>query len=185
MFVYNFKINGKKLFKIFFVVAILIAIGLFAYSTYKIFTNIKKESETFRVEDGIPTEEYPEIESSNYTNILKQVHDNIDDYIGQKISFVGYVYSVDGLESNRFVLARDMIINSSSQSVVVGFLCEYEDAKMLQDFSWVKIAGTIEKGDYFGEIPIIKIDYLENADVPDEEFVPLPDDTYVPTSVIY
>ncbi len=185
MFIFNFKINGKKWFKIFFVICVLIAIGLFAYSTYKIFTTIKRESETFRVEDSIPTKEYPEIDSSDYSNILREVHDNMDNYIGQKLCFTGYVYRVDGLASNQFVLARNMIINSSSQSLVIGFLSEYEEAKMLENDSWVKVYGTIQKGEFFGEIPILKIDYLEEATVPENEFVPLPDDTYVPTSVIY
>ncbi len=185
MFVFNFKINGKKCFKIFFVIAIIFTVGLFAYSSYKIFSTIKKESETFRVEDSIPTTEYPEIDSKNYSNVLREVHDNIDDYVGQKMSFTGFVYRVKGLESNQFVLARNMIINEASQSVVVGFLSEYEDAKMFKNDTWVKVYGTIEKGDFFGEIPILKIDYLEETTVPEDEFVPIPDDTYVPTSVIY
>ena len=69
-----------------------------------------------------------QISAKNYTNILKTVHENIDSYVGKKINFTGYVYRVLDLQDNQFVLARDMIINSNSQTVVVGFLCECDTA---------------------------------------------------------
>ena len=53
----------------------------------------------------------------------KAVHDNLDNYIGQQISFSGYVYRISDFESNQFVLARNMIISSDFQTLIVGFLC--------------------------------------------------------------
>ena len=44
----------------------------------------------------------------NYTNVLKEVHENLDTYVGQKICYTGYVYRVADLPENQFVLARDM-----------------------------------------------------------------------------
>ena len=61
------------------------------------------------------------ITSSNYTSILQTVHENIDGYVGQKICFTGYVYRVYDIQENQFILARDMIINSKNQTVVVRF----------------------------------------------------------------
>lgn len=61
------------------------------------------------------------IASNQYTNVLKEVHENIDEYIGKEITFVGYVYRINYLADNQFVLARNMIINPASQTVVVGF----------------------------------------------------------------
>ena len=43
-------------------------------------------------------------------------HENIDDYVGKKLCFTGYVYRVLDLQDNQFVLARDMIISSISAS---------------------------------------------------------------------
>ena len=122
------------------------------------------------------------ISASNYTNVLKVVHENIDDYVGKKISFTGYVYRVYDLNDNQFILARNMIIDSKSQSVVVGFLSEYDNAKDLEDGTWVEITGEITKGEYHGEMPIVKITKLEKVSAPSEEFVFPPDDTYIPTS---
>ena len=39
----------------------------------------------------------------NYTNVLKSVHENIDNYVGMKINFTGYVYRVLDLNENQFV----------------------------------------------------------------------------------
>ena len=126
-----------------------------------------------------------EIKASNYTNILKTVHDNLETYIGQKISFAGYVYRVPDINENEFILARDMIINSNLQTLVVGFLCKCDNAKDYGDRVWVEVEGVIEKGDYYGEIPIVKITSIKKVDKPNEEFVYPPDSSFVPTAVLY
>lgn len=138
----------------------------------------------FSVNDSYPTKDIAIIEDKDYTNILKEVHDNLDTYIGQKISFTGYVYRVDDLQNNEFILARDMIINSKNQTIVVGFLCSYNKSADLSDGCWINITGTIEKGNYYGDIPIIKIDSLEKTQKPENPNVYPPDENYVPTSAI-
>ena len=84
-----------------------------------------------------------------------------------------------------FILARNMIINSNNQTLVVGFLCSYDDASSISDNTWVNITGTIEKGSYYGDIPIIKIHELKIVDKPQDDLVYPPDENYVPTSIIY
>mgnify|MGYP003375536892 FL=1 len=122
------------------------------------------------------------ITSSNYTSILQTVHENIDGYVGQKICFTGYVYRVYDIQENQFILARDMIISSDFQSVVVGFLCEYDKAKNFDNNTWVEVTGEITKGDYHGDMPIVKVTQITKVDAPKDEFVYPPDGTYVPTS---
>lgn len=129
----------------------------------------------------LPKNKVSKLTSSNYTNVLKSVHDNVDNYVGVKISFSGYVYRVLDLKENQFVLARDMIISSDYQSVIVGFLCEYDKAKDFSDNSWVEITGEITKGDYHGDMPIVKITDIKNVDKPNDEYVYPPDESYIPT----
>ena len=104
------------------------------------------------------------------------------DYVGKKLTFTGYVYRVYDLTETQFILARNMIINAQSQTVVVGFLCEYDNAQDLENETWVEITGEITKGDYHGDMPIVKITKLNRVDAPSEEFVYPPDDSYIPTS---
>lgn len=178
MFVCNFKLDHKLVFKIGFVLLFIIVLVIAGFSIYKIF-----HSE--RVNDKIPVPNVSNVTSENYTNVLKTVHDNLDEYIGQKIHFTGYVYRVYDFTENQFVLARNMVVSSDKQTLVVGFLCDYKDAKQFSDSSWVEITGKITKGDYHGNIPIIEIEEMKSCDKPQDEFVYPPDDMYIPTSALF
>ena len=176
MFVFNLKLNKKKFYKLIFLVIIifvLILCGIVAIRLYK---------ETFKVRDEITNNEFITPTNETYSTILKNVHDNIDEYVGKKIKFSGFVYRVYDIDQKQFVLARKMIINSELQTVIVGFLCNYDDAISLKDNTWINIEGIIEKGNYHGDMPIIKITSITIIDKPKDELVYPPDDNYIPTS---
>ena len=176
MFIYNVKINGSKIFKFFFTFLTLLLIFILVLVTYKVFYGAKNDSQA-----NSSNREILYIKSQNYTNVLKTVHDNIDDYIGMKINFSGYIYILDNFKDNQFVLARNMIISSDFNYVVVGFLCEYDGIKKFQDYTWVDVTGYITKGDYNGEMPIVKVTKIKAGEKPNEEFVYPPDDNYIST----
>ena len=180
MFVYNLKVNGKSMVKTVFVIISIIITIFFIYSTYKIV------SESFKVKDENNSMDVQVLNTGSYTNVLNSVHNNLNDYIGKKFSFSGYVYRLSDFDSNQFVLARDMIISDNSQTLIVGFLCSSKDAGSFADGDWVELTGEITKGDYHGEIPIIKVSKIRKIDVPNEDvFVYPPDDSYVPTSAVF
>lgn len=180
MFIFNVKLNGNKLFKISFTIFFIIALILLCIAIYKIIFQNKNVT----IGDEMNSMPSAELSASNYTNTLKAVHDNLDTYIGQEINFSGYVYRVYDLQHNQFILARDMIINSNFQTLVVGFLCECNNANELSDNTWVHITGTISKGNYHGDIPILKITKIQKIEKPTDEYVYPPDDSYVPTDTI-
>ena len=180
MFVFNVKVNGSKIFKFFFIGVIVVFIIILGIAMFKVFNGADKNS---RLDSCSPKSDYYEISPQNYTNVLKTVHENIDSYVGKKINFTGYVYRVSDLQENQFVLARDMLINSKSQTVVVGFLSEYDNAKDFENGTWVNISGEIIKGNYHGDMPILKVTEITVVDKPSqEEYVYPPDDSYIPTS---
>ena len=133
----------------------------------------------------MPSNEIANLTDENYANILKAVHEDLDTYIGQKICYTGYVYRVADLKENEFVLARDMKLENSNQTVVVGFLCSIANACDFETYSWVKITGTIEKGYYFGDIPCINISQIEKAEAPQNPIIPSPNENFIETAVIY
>ncbi len=183
----NFKINGKKLLKYLFIVMFIIIIIIFFTGIYNIFfkqtDDLKDEKITLK--DTIKTDEIFEISPQNYTNILKAVNENIDNYIGCKVHFIGYIYRLLDFSPIQFVLARDMIVNQNPlQSLVVGFLCEYKNVSEFKDGEWVDVIGTIQKSDYYGEIAIIEVTNIFKCDEPQNKYVSVPDDTYVPTSFL-
>lgn len=183
MIIYNIKLNKKLILKICLTLMAVICICLTSVSIYNLF--FSKPSSMNLIDDSIPSSQPAEIIASNYTNILKQVHNNLDTYVGQKISFTGYIYKLNNFNEKQFVLARDMDIGNN-QTLIVGFLCECENLKGYAESSWVKIEGEITKG-YYNEdyIPIIKVTKIENTSMPANPNVPMPDDSYVPTALIY
>lgn len=180
MFVYNVKFNGKALVKLLFVIVAIAVTIYFVVSAWKIYNN------SFKVKDEIAEPDVMQLTAENYTNILKSVHDDIDSYVGKKICFTGYVYRVLDFKETEFVLARDMIISSDMQTLVVGFLCDCKNAKDFENESWVEITGEIVQGSYHGDMPIIKVKDIKQIEKPkDDIYVYPPDDTYVPTSAIF
>lgn len=179
MFIYNFKVNGSKIFKYFFTGIVLLIIVILIFVSIKLFTGAKNNR---NISSCMPQDDVSIISTKNYTNVLKAVHENIDNYVGVKIQFTGYVYRVLDLTDTQFILARDMIISSDFQYVIVGFLCEFDKAQDFKDNTWVELVGEITKGNYHGDMPIVKVTEMKTVDKPNEEYVYPPDDTYIPTS---
>ena len=181
MFVYNLKINGSKTFKYIFISIVLVILIIVAAAIIRIFIGASNASQNSPCS---PMNGVSQISAKNYTNILKAVHDNIDNYVGLKIKFTGYVYRVPDLNKNQFILSRNMIISSDYKYVVVGFLSEYDKALDFKDGSWVEVTGEIYKGNYHGDMPILKITEIKNTNCPNEEYVYPPDESYIPTESI-
>ena len=179
MFIYNIKINGSKTFKYFFIGIVLLVMIIVGIVSIKIFQGAGNSSE---ISSCLPQNKVVKLSTANYTNVLKAVHENIDNYVGIEINFTGYIYRVLDLTENQFVLARNMIISSDYQSVIVGFLCDYDGAKDFEDETWVELTGKITKGNYHGDMPIIKVTDIKKVDQPYDEFVYPPDESYIPTN---
>lgn len=179
MFVRNFKVNGKLIFKIVFIILFILIFIMCGIGISRIFTNNEKVTNK---NDTITKSDINTISARNYTNILKTVHENLDTYIGMKIKFTGFVYRLYDFSNDQFVLARQMIISSDMQAVVVGFLCHLNNANQYKDGCWVEVEGTITKGDYHGTIPVIEIQNIKEVNTPSEEYVYPPDKNYIPTS---
>lgn len=179
MFVYNVKINGSKTFKFFFIgitILVILTVGIASFKVFHGANHVKEKSSC------LPQNQITKLSPANYTNVLKAVHENIDDYEGIQINFTGYVYRVLDLNEKQFILARNMIVSSDFQFVVVGFLCEYDMAKDFENDTWVELTGKIEKGSYHGDMPIVKVIEIKRVTKPNDEFVYPPDESYIPTS---
>ncbi len=109
--------------------------------------------------------------NQNYSTMLEAVHNDIDAYVGQRIKYSGFVYRVYDLNKDQFVLGRHMIISSDFQTVVVGFLCHYNNAINFSDNTWVEIEGTITKGEYHGDMPILEVTSIKQIEKPNDEYV--------------
>jgi len=160
MFVCNVKVNIKKIMIGLGIVAVAIAIclelGIFSKGSKKI--DIYEENKL----DYVITE-------ANFTNMLKSIHENIDDNIGKTVKISGFVFTMPDFKDNYFVCGRNMILSGNEK--IVGFLCNYENASELLESEWVEVTGVIEKGFYQTDMPIIKVETLNRITAPENTFV--------------
>lgn len=78
-----------------------------------------------------------------------------------------------------------MVVSSDFQTVVVGFLCTSPETCNFSENDWIEIEGTITKGEYHGDMPIIEITSINKIDKPEDEYVYPPNDTYIPTANMF
>ena len=88
MLIYNVKLKKKAIFKTSLAIMLIICIGIGFAALYKVLNSFESKENNL-IDDSIPSSEVAKLTSENYTNMLKEVHDNIDTYVGQKISFSG------------------------------------------------------------------------------------------------
>ena len=161
MFICNLKINGKKIWKVTLIILITLITLLMIFVLSKIF----KSDENMTKSNAI------DITSDSYTSFLKDCHENIDNYIDRNFTITGYVYRMPDFTNNQFVLSRTMIINEANSAVVVGILCECQKACEFSDGDWITVTGTIVKGNYKGEMPILEIKEINKCNKPEDEYV--------------
>ena len=84
MFIYNVKINGSKAFKYFFigiVLLIIVIVGIVCFRVFEGASNSTNSSNYNNKSTCIPQDNISKLTPNNYTNVLKTVHENIDNYI--------------------------------------------------------------------------------------------------------
>lgn len=167
MFICNFKIDTKKIWKVTLVILIILIVSLMIFVLSKIFNPTKNSSDS-KENDVV------EITTDSYTAFLKDCHENINDYIGKNFKITGYVYRLPDFTSRQIVIARTMIIEEN-QAVIVGMLSECSSAEKYDTGSWIEVTGEIKKGNYNGEIPILEISNIKTIKAPNNEFVYMPE----------
>ena len=177
MFVFNLKINPKR---ILVALGVLLTIVLIFFLVNHFVLNSKNKV----TDEIVPPKHIGVIDNENYTDVLKMVHENLDMYLGQEIKITGFVYRLNDFQDDQFVIARNMVIDSTSNPLVVGFLCYFMKSEDFEDGAWIELQGTVSQGDYNGTVPVIKVKKMTIIEKPKDEYVSIPSDTYIPTSVI-
>ena len=178
MFIYNLKLDKKTVTRSFIGISMIIICLIIMYSVYIIFF---KSTSTCDYNQR----EIIDLDETNYTNILKSSNEDIDSYVGKKVRVTGYVYRLIDFDETEFVVARDMRFNESSNSIIVGFLCESEEAPKFSDGTWVEVVGTIKKGKFTDELAVLDVATIKETDKPTNIFVNPPDKTYIPTTNMF
>ena len=152
MFVMNFKLDFKKIF----IICLIIAV------TFAILVEVLVKKDTTICYDYTMTAE-------NFIEILDKVHNNIDMNIGKNIVITGFIYRLNEFDNNTFVCGRNIIVDGEEN--IAGFLCTSEKSKNFLDGEWVEIVATIEKTDFNGPMPILKVKEIKKVTAPPVTFV--------------
>lgn len=158
MFVVNFKLDFKK------ILISCVVIALFIATIMEFGTKTKTEN----VNSNISNYDF-DLNDENYTEILKNIHENIDENLGKTIHLTGFVYRMPDFKENYIVCGRHTISNNEDK--VAGILCDYTNAKSIVDNEWIELTGVITKGNYNGDMPIIKVGSLKKITAPANTFV--------------
>ena len=103
MFVCNFKLNIKKVMIFVAIIAVIIAICLELGVFNKENSNVTIYNDTFDYN----------ITESNFTNMLKDIHEHIDENVGKTVSISGFVFTMPDFKDSYFVCARNMILSGN------------------------------------------------------------------------
>lgn len=158
MFVVNFKLDFKKILIGCIIIAAIVAIIM----------EFSLKNDTIASAKYIEKYDYV-LDETNFTDILKTVHDNIDANVNKTVKFTGYVYRMPDFKKDYFLCGRNTIVNNEDN--IAGFLCQSSDAEKLADNEWVEITGIIIKGNYNGDMPIIKVGSIKKVTAPANTFV--------------
>lgn len=158
MFVVNFKLDFKKILISCIVIAAIVAIIVECCSK----DNTISSSKAIEKYDYI-------LDESNYTKTLKTIHENIDANINKTVKFSGYVYRMADFKEDYFVCGRNTIVNGEDN--IAGFLCQSKDASKLVDNEWIEVTGIIIKGNYNGDMPVVKIGSIQKITAPANTYV--------------
>ena len=158
MFVVNFKLDYKKILIGCIVIALFIA-TIMEFGT-------KTSSST--VNSNISNYDF-DLTEETYTEILKTVHENIDEHLGKTMHITGFIFKMPDFKENYFVCGRNTISNNEDK--VAGILCDYVEAQGLVENEWVEITGVITKGNYNGDMPILKVGSIKKVAAPANTFV--------------
>lgn len=85
------------------------------------------------------------VEDDMFGHLILDVQDNLDQYIGAKITFKGFVYRDKETKNNQIYVSRFALTCCVADAQVFGIMTEGKLAKSLKNDQWVKVTGIIDK----------------------------------------
>ncbi len=115
-----------------------------------------------------------EVDDEVYGIWYLDVFENIESYVGKKVTFKGQVYKPKKASSSVFVPGRFAMTCCAADIQFVGFPCKWEGAKELKEKSFVNVVATI--GSQFSKelgqnAPVLVAESVTPAEAPADEVV--------------
>lgn len=120
---------------------------------------VKKQVQKIKVKND--DSEFIKVDDSMYGHIISDVQDSVDQYVGKKISFNGFVYRDKQIRKNQIYVSRFAITCCVADAQVFGLIVEGKEVSAFKNDQWVNVTGTIHKakiGKFYK--PIIQLDKI-------------------------
>ncbi len=112
------------------------------------------------------------MKSEIFLEILSSIDLFRDRFIGKKIEISGFVYRLEDLKEDQFVVGRFAMSCCSADASPYGVLVHFPKAVNYAKDEWVKISGTIQKATYAeNEIFAVKAVKVEKISAPESPYV--------------
>lgn len=112
------------------------------------------------------------IDNGNFVYSVEQISNNADKYNGKKVQITGFIYRDKNFDSDKFVLARFMMVCCTADLQVVGIMCSSSQAVSLKNDSWFNLKGTIHESTYQGKKDSeIEVNSAESTEKPGDGYV--------------
>nr|WP_051314684.1 TIGR03943 family protein [Alteribacter aurantiacus] len=112
------------------------------------------------------------VTEDNYLDIMTVMDVHLDQFIGKDIEIVGFAYREPDFEDHELVAARFSMTCCTADAGVYGTLIQSDEAKDIEEDTWIHAYGTIEASEYNGyRLPVITDAILNEVDEPESPYV--------------
>ncbi len=100
--------------------------------------------------------------------------DHLERYVGKTVEFTAMVLHPENYPDGYFVPGRMAMTCCADDMAFLGFVCEYKDAKKLQQKEWIKVKAKVAVeywADYKGEGPVLHAISVEKTKEPKDPII--------------
>jgi uncharacterized repeat protein (TIGR03943 family) len=115
-----------------------------------------------------------ESEQRNILDWVKVFHfeQDLNPYIGQQASVVGFVYHDERLPQEQFFVSRFILSCCAADGYAVGMIVEWSDAHSLEPDTWVQVKGPVDVISFEGQIiPLVRAEAVDVVPQPDQPYL--------------
>ncbi|MCA1021964.1 TIGR03943 family putative permease subunit [Halobacillus litoralis] len=110
--------------------------------------------------------------ADNYIGAITLMEDDMDPYVGKKLTTHGFVFRDNNFPDNQIVIGRLGISCCVADAGIYGILVQGENLEQYKNDTWVEVTGTLEKVEANGwELPLIQPEAIKPMETPPEPYV--------------
>ncbi len=115
-----------------------------------------------------------ESEQRNILDWVKLFHfeQDLNPYVGQQASVVGFVYHDGRLPQGQFFVSRFILSCCAADGYAVGMIVEWPDAQSIEPDTWVQVKGPVDVISFEGVVsPLVRAEAVDVVPQPDQPYL--------------